>query len=180
MSNQLADWNNLLQLSTSISVKARMTSQLLCWAHLYDDDPQLWLLSPKTSRIFPLDIAPAHIKHQYNSGMKKPPKAGNVTDVIRGSRDKDTFHLISQDNWMKTVKIDRNGGGRISDFQLSGNMIYILREGGVLFIAELSTTEGLTGLGLLENLSQPSQCLTVDGNFLYTLGSNTLPKGKSK
>ncbi|MDE0503823.1 MAG: hypothetical protein OXI86_07065 [Candidatus Poribacteria bacterium] len=180
MSDQLADWNNLLQLSTGFSVKARMTPRFLCWTHLYEDDPQLWLLAPKTTSIFPLDIAPAHIKLQYNSGMKKPPQAGNVTDVIRGSRDQDTFHLISQDNWMKTVTIDRDEGGRISDFQLSGNLIYILREGGVLFIAELSTTEGLKGLGLIENLPQPAQCLTVDGNFLYILGSNTLPKGQSK
>ena len=171
MSHQLSDWSNLLQLGTGFGVKAQMTPQFLCWAHLYDDDPQLWLLPPNTSRIFPLDIAPAHIKHQYNLGMKKPPEAGNVTDVIRGPRDKDSFHLISQDNWMKTVKIDRDEGGRISDFQLSGNLIYLLREGGVLFIAELSTTEGLRGLGLLENLSQPSQCLTLDENFLYILGS---------
>ena len=179
MSDQLADWNNLLQLSTGFSVKARMTPRFLCWTHLYEDDPQLWLLAPKTTSIFPLDIAPAHIKLQYNSGMKKPPQAGNVTDVIRGSRDQDTFHLISQDNWMKTVKIDRDEGGRISDFQLSGSLIYLLREGGVLFIAELSTTEGLKGLGLLKNLSQPSQCLTLDENYLYILGSKPSSEAES-
>ena len=172
MSNLLADWNNLLQLSTGLSVKARMTPQFLCWTHLFEDDPQLWLLAPKAPRIFPLDIAPAYIKHQYNSGIIERPKAGNVTGVIR-ARDKDTFYLISQDSWMETVKINRNEGGRISDFQLSGNLIYILREGGVLFIAELSTTEGLKGIGLLQNLSQPSQCLALDRNFLYILGSKS-------
>ena len=173
MSAQLANWNNLLQLNTHISVKARITPQFLCWTHLYDDDPQLWLLTPKAPRIYPLDIAPARIKHQYNSGMKTSTKTGKVTDVIRGQRHKNTFHLVSQDNWMKTVKIDRNEGGRIADFQLAGNMICILREGGVLFIAELSTTEGLTGLGLLENLSQPAQCLTLAQNFLYILSSKS-------
>ena len=173
MSAQLADWNNLLQLNTHISVKARITPRFLCWTHLYDDDPQLWLLSPTAPRIYPLDIAPARIKHQYNSGMKTSTKTGKVTDVIRGQRHKNTFHLVSQDNWMKTVKIDRNEGGRIADFQLAGNMICILREGGVLFIAELSTTEGLTGIGLLENLSQPAQCLTLAQNFLYILSSKS-------
>ena len=179
MSNQLSDWNNLLQLSTGISVKAQMTSQFLCWTHLYEDDPQLWLLAPKAPRIFPLDIAPAYIKHQYNSGIIERPKAGNVTGVIR-ARDKDTFYLISQDSWMETVKINRNEGGRISDFQLSGNLIYILREGGVLFIAELSTTEGLKGLGLIENLPQPAQCLTLDGNYLYVLGSKPTSEARSE
>ena len=180
ISSQLADWNNLLQLNTGVHVKAQLSPQYLCWAHLYDDDPQLWLLAPKGPRIYPLDIAPAYIKYQFNSGMKELPKTGEVTDVIRGSKHKDTFHLISQDNWMKTVKIDRNEGGRIADFQLAGNMIYILREGGVLFIAELSTTEGLNGVGLIENLAQPSQCLTLDQNFLYILGSKSQPEVPSK
>lgn len=179
MSDQLADWNNLLQLKTHFNVKAQMTPQILCWTHLYEDDPQLWLLAPKAPRIFPLDIAPAYIKHQYNSGIIERPKAGNVTGVIR-ARDKDTFYLISQDSWMETVKINRNEGGRISDFQLSGNLIYILREGGVLFIAELSTTEGLKGLGLIENLPQPAQCLTLDGDFLYILGAKSTPQVSSK
>ena len=179
MSNQLSDWNNLLQLSTSISVKTQMTQQFLCWTHLHEDDPQLWMLAPKASRIFPLDIAPAYIKHQYNSGIIERPKAGNVTGVIR-ARDKDTFYLISQDSWMETVKINRNEGGRISDFQLSGNLIYILREGGVLFTAELSTTEGLRGLSLIENLPQPAQCLTLVGNFLYILGAKSTPQVSSK
>jgi len=174
MSDQLSDWSNLLQLSTGISVKAQMTPQFLCWTHLYEDDPQLWLLAPKAPSIFPLDIAPAYTKHQYNSGIIERPKAGNVTGVIR-ARDKDTFYLISQDSWMETVKINRNEGGRVSDFQLSGNLIYILREGGVLFIAELSTTEGLKGLGLIENLPQPAQCLTLDGDFLYILGAKSTP-----
>ena len=145
ISSQLADWNNLLQLNTGVYVKAQLSPQYLCWAHLYDDDPQLWLLAPKGPRIYPLDIAPAYIKYQFNSGMKELPKAGEVTDVIRGSKHKDTFHLISQDNWMKTVKINRNEGGRIADFQLWANLIYILREGGVLFVAELSAAEGLEG-----------------------------------
>ncbi len=180
ISSQLADWNNLLQLNTGVHVKAQLSPQYLCWAHLYDDDPQLWLLAPKGPRIYPLDIAPAYIKYQFNSGMKELPKAGNVTDVIRGSMDKDTFHLISQDNWMKTVKINRNEGERIADFQLWANLIYILREGGVLFVAELSAAKDLKGVGLLENLAQPSQCLSLDGNFLYILGSKSPSEVQNK
>ena len=180
MLNQLADWNNLLQLNTHLSVKAQITPQFLCWMHRYDNDPQLWFLPQKGNRIYPLDIAPAYIKHQYNSGIKERPKAGNVTHVIRGSRDKDTFYLISQDNWMKTVKIDRNEGGRIADFQLSENLVYILRQGGILFVAELSTAEDLEGLGLLENLFQPSQSLTLDGNFLYILGAKSTSEVRSE
>ena len=180
ISSQLADWNNLLQLNTGVYVKAQLSPQYLCWAHLYDDDPQLWLLAPKGPRISPLDIAPAYIKYQFNSGMKELPKAGEVTDVIRGSKHKDTFHLISQDNWMKTVKISRDEGSRVADFQLSGDLVYILRQGGILFVAELSTTEGLNGVGLIENLAQPSQCLTLDQNFLYILGSKSPPEVESK
>ena len=81
---------------------------------------------------------------------------------------------------MKTVKIDRNEGGRIADFQLSENLVYILRQGGILFVAELSTTEGLKGLGLLENLAQPSQSLTLDGNFLYILGAKSTSEVRSE
>ena len=180
MSNQLADWSNLLQLSTGFTIKAQMTPQFLCWAHLYDDDPQLWFLPRKGNRIYPLDVAPVYIKHQYNSGIKKLPKAGKVTDVIRLQKHKDTFYLVSQDNWMKTVKINRDEGSRIADFLLSGDLVYILRQGGILFVAELSTTEGLNGVGLIENLAQPSQCLTLDQNFLYILGSKSRPEVESK
>ena len=76
---------------------------------------------------------------------------------------------------MKQVKIDRGEAEPIADFQLSADRIYILRENGVLFIAELSTTEGLNGLGFLENLSQPSQHLTMDKNFLYLLSHQESP-----
>ena len=76
---------------------------------------------------------------------------------------------------MKTVKISRDEGSRVADFQLSGDLVYILRQGGILFVAELSTTEGLNGVGLIENLAQPSQCLTLDQNFLYILGSKSPP-----
>ena len=180
ISSQLVDWNNLLQLNPGLIIKAQISPQYLCWVHLYDDDPQLWFLPRRGNRIYPLDVAPAYIKHQYNSGMKRRPKAGNVTDVIRGSMDKGTFHLISQDNWMKTVKISRDEGSRVADFQLSGDLVYILRQGGILFVAELSTTEGLNGVGLIENLAQPSQCLTLDQNFLYILGSKSPPEVESK
>ena len=76
---------------------------------------------------------------------------------------------------MKQVKIDQNEAVPIVDFQISAGRIYILRVNGVLFIAELSTTEGLNGVGLLENLSQPSQHLTIYKNFVYLLSHQENP-----
>ena len=172
-SSQLADWNNLLELSIDGKVKAQISPQYLCWVHLHDDAPQLWVLLSKGNRIYPLDIIPAYIKYQYNSGIKKRPKPGDVTDVIKVNRF--TLYVISQDKWMKTVKMDQGEWGRATNFQLSADRIYILRENGVLFIAVLSTTEGLNGLGFLENLSQSWQHLTVDKNFVYLLSHQETP-----
>ena len=171
-SSQLADWNNLLELNTNWVVKTQMSSQYLCWLYLRDDSLQLWFLPSDGNRVYAVDVAPEYIRCQYNSGVKRPPKPGHVTDVIT---ERGEFYLISRDNWMEKVRIDPNEGGRITDFQLSANLVYILMEHGGLFIAELSPANTfLRGLGLLENLSQTSQCLTVDKNILYILGTKKI------
>ncbi len=171
-SRQLADWNNLLEFSVNWVVKAQMSSQYLCWVYLYDDVPQLWFLPSEGNRIFLVEVVPEYIRCQYNSGVKRPPKAGHVTDVIT---ERGEFYIISRDNWMEKVKIAPDEGGRITDFQLSANFVYILMEHGGLFISEFSPKINyLRGLGLLENLSQTSQCLTVDKNILYILGTKKI------
>ena len=162
----------MLELSANV-VKAHISPQYLCWVSPSDDYRHLWFLPSKGDVIYHLDVIPAYIKHQYNSGIKKRPKQGDVTDVIKVNRD--TLYLISQDKWMKQVKIDRGQVAPIADFQISAGRIHILRENGGLFIAELSTTEGLNGVGILENLSQPSQHLTVDKNFVYLLSHQETP-----
>ena len=81
---------------------------------------------------------------------------------------------------MKTVEINRGEKSRVADFLLAGNLVYILRKDGTLFVAEFSTTEGLKGLGLIENLAQPSRCLTLDGSYLYVLGSKPTSEARSE
>ena len=179
LSLQLADWNNLLELTANWVVKAQMSSQYFCWVYLHDDIPRIWFLPSDGNRIYPLDVIPEYIKYQYNSGTKKRPGGGDVTDVIKGAED--TLYIISQDKWVKTVKIDRSEEGRITDFQLSENLVYILREHGGLFIAKLSPTRNsLKGMALIENLSHPSQCLTADKTLLYILGNENQSKNLSK
>ena len=171
-SSQLIDWNNLLELCGSPEVKAQISPQLLCWMFRDDNAARLWFFPSEGNRIYPVDVAPEYIRCQYNSGVKRPPKAGHVTDVIR---ERGEFYLISRDNWMEKVQIDSGEGGRITDFQLSENLVYILMEDGGLFIAEISPTRSfLRGVALLEILSQPSQCLTVDKNLLYILGTKRI------
>ena len=76
---------------------------------------------------------------------------------------------------MEKVQFDSGEGGRITDFQLSENLVYFLMEHGALFIAALyPASNNLRGLALLENVSQPSQCLTVDKNLLYILGTKRI------
>ncbi len=171
LANQLADWSDLLELSASWAVKVHMSPQYISWVHLHQDDPQLCFLPSKESRIYSMDVALAYTKYLYTSG--KHPETEEITHVIEGQANEDTLYLVSQDNWMKTVEINRGKESRVADFLLAGNLVYILRKDGTLFVAELSTTEDLKGIGLLENLSQPSQCLTLDGNFLYILGSKS-------
>ena len=178
LANQLADWSDLLELSASWTVKVNMSPQYISWVYLHDDDPQLWMLPSNEIRIYPFDVALTHTKFLYTSG--KHPEAEEITHVIEGQANEDELYLISQDNWMKTVKINRDEGSRIADFQLSGNLIYILKQDGVLFVAELSAAKDLKGLGILENLSQPSQCLTLHQNFIYALGAKSTPEGASK
>ena len=154
------------------AVKAQISPQYLCWVYLYDDVPQLWFLPSEENRIFLVEVVPEYIRCQYNSGVKRPPKAGHVTDVIT---ERGEFYIISRDNWMEKVKIAPDEGGRITDFHLSANLVYILMEHGGLFISEFSPKRNyLRGLGLLENLSQTSQCLTVDKNILYILGTKKI------
>ena len=168
-SSQLADWNNLLELGGSPEVKAQMSPQLLCWLFRDDNDARLWYLPSERDRIYLIDVVPEYIRCQYNSGVKRRPKAGHVTDAIRDEWSGEIY-LISQDNWIERVKFDPDEGGRITDFQLSANLVYILMEHGGLFIAELyPASNTLRGLALLENVSQSSQCLTVDKNLLYIL-----------
>ena len=81
---------------------------------------------------------------------------------------------------MKTVEINRGKESRVADFLLAGNLVYILRKDGTLFVAEISTTEGLKGIGLIERLSRPSQCLALDRNFLYILGLKPTSEAQSK
>ena len=178
LANQLADWSDLLELSASWTVKVNMSPQCISWVYLHDDDPQLCFLPSSENRIYPFDVALTYTKFLYTSG--KHPEAEEITHVIEGQANEDTLYLISQDNWMKTVKINRDEGSRIADFQLSGNLIYILRQDGVLFVAELSAAKDLKGLGTLENLSQPAQCLTLDENYLYILGSKSSSGARSE
>lgn len=174
LANQLTDWSDLLELSANWVVKVRISPQYISWVYLHQDDPLLWFLASKGNRIYSLDVALGYSKFLYTSG--KHPEAEEITHVVEGQAHEDTLYLISQDNWMKQVKIDRSKKSRVSDFQLLANLVYILREDGVLFVAELSTTEGLNGVGRIEDLAQPSRCLTLDGNFLYILGSKSTPR----
>ena len=176
--SQLADWSNLLELSASWMVKVHMSPQCISWVYLHDDDPQLCFLPSSENRIYPFDVALTYTKFLYTSG--KHPEAEEITHVIEGQANEDMLYLISQDNWMKTVKVNRGEEGRVTDFQLSGNLVYILKQDGVLFVAELSAAKDLKGLGILENLSQPSQCLTLHQNFIYALGAKSTPEGASK
>ena len=125
-----------------------------------------------------MDVALAYTKYLYTSG--KHPDAEEITYVIGGEAHEDRLYLISQDNWIETVEINRGEASRVTDFQLSGNLVYILKQDGVLFVAELSAAKDLKGLGILENLSQPSQCLTLHQNFIYALGAKSTPEGASK
>ena len=177
LANQLTDWGDLLELS-AWTVRVHMSPQYISWVYLHQDDPQFWFLPSGESRIYSMDVALAYTKYRYTSG--KHPDAEEITHVIEGQANEDTLYLISQDNWMKTVKINRDEGSRISDFQLSGNLIYILRQDGVLFVAELSAAKDLKGLCTLENLSQPAQCLTLDQNFIYILSSKSPPEVPSE
>jgi len=170
-SNQLGDWNNLYDLSTNWTVKVRISPQYLSWVYLYDDCPQLWLLPSKENRIYPLDIIPAYTKQLYTSRKYREEK--EIVDVIRGEpEDEKTLYLIFETDW-KEVKIDQREGGRVTDFQLSADLVYILREHGALLIAKIVPAgDGLKleGIALLENLSQPSQTFALNENFLYILG----------
>lgn len=179
LANQLADWSDLLELSASWTVKVNMSPQYISWVYLHDDDPQLlWMLPSNENRIYPFDVALTYTKFLYTSG--KHPEAEEITHVIEGEAREDTLYLISQDNWMKTVEINRGKESRVADFLLAGNLVYILRKDGTLFVAEISTTEGLKGIGLIENLSRPSQCLALDRNFLYILGSKPTSEARSE
>ena len=125
-----------------------------------------------------MDVALAYTKYRYTSG--KHPDAEEITHVIEGEAHEDTLYLISQENWIKTVEINRGEESRVADFLLAGNLVYILRTNGTLFVAEFSTTEGLNGVDLIEDLAQPSRCLTLDGNFLYILGAKSTPQVSSR
>lgn len=169
--SQLADWNNLLELGGSPEVKAQMSPQLLCWLFRDDNAVRLWYLPSERDRIYLIDIVPEYIRCQYNSGVKRPPKTGHVTDAIRDEWSGEIY-LISHDNWIERVKFDLDEGGRITDFQLSANLVYILMEHGGLFIAALyPASNTLRGLALLENVFQPSLCLTANKNLLYILSA---------
>lgn len=179
-SNQLVNWNNLCDLSTNWPIKVRMSPQYISWVYLYDDYPQLWFLSSKENRIYPLDIIPAYTKQLYTSGKYRG--EDDLMDVIRGEPgDENTLYLIFETDW-KATKINQSEGGCVTDFQLSTDLAYILREHGVLFIAELRTKDKLEleGMALLENLPQSSQTLTLDRNFLYVLGKKSQPEAQSE
>lgn len=178
LANQLTDWGDLLELSASWAVRVHMSPQHISWVYLHRDDPQLWFLPSEESRIYSMDVALAYTKYLYTSG--KHPETEEITHAIEGEAHEDRLYLISQDNWMKTVEINRGEESRVTDFLLAGNLVYILRKDGTLFATKISTTEGLTGLGLLENLSRPSQCLTLDENHLYVLGSKSTFEARSE
>ncbi len=180
LSNHLADRTNLIELSANWRVRVVTTPQYICWVYRYDDYSQLWFLPWQENHIYSLDVIPAYTKYLYSSG--RHPGGEDITDVIRGEwEDENTLYLIFETDW-KTTKINQSEGGRVTDFQLSTDLAYILREHGVLFIAKLSTTDRLElkGMALLENLPQSSQTLTLDKNFLYVLGEKSQPEVQSK
>lgn len=180
LSNHLADQTNLIELSANWRVRVRTTPQYICWVYRYDDYPQLWFLPWQENHIYPLDVIPAYTKYLYSS--RRHPGDEDITDAIRGEwPDENTLYLIFETDW-KTVKINQSEGGRVTDFQLSTDLAYILREHGVLFVAELSTKDRLElkGMALLENLPQSSQTLTLDKNFLYVLGKKSQAEFQSK
>jgi len=167
LSTQLSNRSHLIGVSANSVVKIRMSQQYICWLYLRSDPYRLWLIPPENNSIHSLDIALEHTKYLYMSERRELPQHGNLTDIIKVSENQ--LYLISQDNWMQAVNIEREEWGPITDFQLSENLVYITQERGVLFIAELSN-EGLKGIAALDDLPQRPQSLTLDKNYLYLLG----------
>lgn len=167
-SAQLSNQSHLLEIiAADWVVKVRISKEYICLFFPHSDGPyQLWMISLEKNRIYLLDVALEYTKYLYTSGKRKLPKNGSITD-IRAFKEQLVF--ISQDNWLQTVKVEREEWGNITDFQLSENLVYITLERGVLFIAKLST-EGLEGIAVLENLPQQPQSLTLDKHYLYVLG----------
>ena len=93
LSLKLADWNNLLEFSANWVVKAQMSPQYLCWVYLRNDDPQLWFFTVgRKIGFMGLMLFQNIFGASIIRGVKRPPKAGHVTDVIR---ERGEFYLIS-------------------------------------------------------------------------------------
>ena len=153
------------------SVRLHFSRSHVCWLFPYEFRylPTIFL---EQNRLYFPDIDLAQLEYVYISQKKRIHRKGDITRVFRVSENR--YHFISRDRWSKTFIIEQEKlGGDVIDFQLSGNLVYISRERGVLFIAELSG-KGLKGIGLLENLPEQPRGIKLDANHLYLLGKTSL------
>ena len=152
-------------------VRLHFSMSHICWLFPYESRYLPTVFHEQNRLYFP-DIDLAQLEYLYISQKRHLRRKKGITQVFRVSEDR--YHFISQDRWSKTFKIDQEElGGAVIDFQLSGNLVYISRTRGVLFIAELSG-KGLEGIGLLESLPEQPRGITLDANHLYLLGKTSL------